>query len=100
MNWQKCKRNKRSFSRKQCAKGGRAVRGYDTAEDVRMRALHDAKGMVLREGVTYSADGEKHWQKRRALHGRVDQVELVCDGAVIRTTGESLLRNGLRWLRG
>lgn len=56
--------------------------------------------MVLREGVTYSADGEQHWQKRRALLGRTDQVELVCDGQIVKTTGETLLRNKLRWLRG
>mgnify|MGYP001570603968 FL=1 len=84
----------------QCAKGGRVCRGYETADDVRQRAMLDAKGMVLREGVTYSADGAHPWQKRRALHGRTDQVELVYDNQVIRTTGETLLRNKLRWLRG
>lgn len=98
MNWQKHKKNKRGFTREQCSRGGSRTRGYETEEDARQRALLDAKGKVLREGVTYSADGESHWQKRRALFGRVDQIELVCDGVVIKTTGESLLRNKLRWL--
>lgn len=64
------------------------------------QSLLDAKGMVLRHGVTYTADGAKHWCKRRALYGRTDQVELVCEGRVVATTGESLLRNKRRWLRG
>jgi hypothetical protein len=100
MNWQKRKRNKRGFTLEQCRKGGSAVRGYKTAEEVRQRVLQDAKGMVLREGVTYTSEGEKRWCKRRALYGRTDQVELLCDGKVIKTTGESLLRNKLKWIRG
>ena len=98
MNWKKRKKNKRGFTLDQCRKGGRASRGYETEEDSRQRALLDAKGEILREGVTYTANGESHWQKRRALFGRIDQIELVCNGAVIKTTGESLLRNKLRWL--
>jgi len=104
MTWKKRKKNKRGFTLEQCRKGGRVTRGYETAEDARQRALQDAKGLVLRSGVTYSVKSgqlvELHWQKRRALHGRSDQVELVCNGSVIRTTGETLLRNDLRWLRG
>jgi hypothetical protein len=99
MNWQKHKKNKRGFTREQCRKGGFATRGYETSADARSRALQDAKGMVLREGVTYSAQGDLHWKKRRALHGRTDQIELVCNGTVVKTTGNSLLRNKLRWLR-
>lgn len=100
MNWQKHKRNKRGFTLEQCRKGGFAVRGGETEEEARQRALQDAKGMVLREGVTYTAGGAKHWCKRRALYGRTDQVELICEGRVVATTGESLLRGKRRWLRG
>lgn len=99
MSWKKRKKNKRGFTREQCRKGGQATRGYETAEDARIRTLHDAKGMVLREGVTYTAAGATPWCKRRALYGRTDQVEIVCEGRVVATTGESRLRNKLRWLR-
>jgi len=104
MNWKKLKKNKRGFTLEQCRKGGKAVRGGEFAEEARQRALHDAKGRVLRSGVTYSMHlGElviNEWQKRRAVRGRVDQVELLCNGRIVRTMGESCLRNGLRWLKG
>lgn len=93
-------KNKRGFTVEQCRAGGRCIRGGESADEVRQRVLADAKGLVLREGVTYSADGVVHWQKRRALLGRTDQIELVCDGVVVRTLGESGLRGRLRWLRG
>lgn len=104
MSYKSRRLNKHRFTPDQCARGGRAVRGGEFAEEARLRALHDAKGRVLREGVTYSVHlGElvvNQWQKRRALRGRVDQVELLCNGRIIRTTGETCLRNGLRWLKG
>lgn len=83
-------------------KGGRPIRGGEFAEDVRQRALMDAKGLVLRRGMFYTA---KHpdglpWVKRRSLLGRTDQIELVYAGKVRVTTGETLLRNELRWVRG
>jgi len=87
------------FTRAQCVKGGSVCRGFETADDARGRALLDAKGLILREGITYDAHGAHPWQKRRAIAGRIDQVELVYDGRVIKTTGESLLRNRLHWLR-
>ena len=55
------------------------------ADTVRRRALDDARGLLLREGVTYRAGGETHWQLRRSLRGRVNQVDLVVDGVVWRT---------------
>lgn len=55
-------------------------------ETIRMRALHDAKGTIIRQGCTYTSDGETDWQMRRAVHGRVNQVELVVGGE-IRATG-------------
>lgn len=98
MHYKSKRRHKHRFTSEQCAKGGRAVRGGEFAEEARQRALQDAKGLVLREGVTYSTNGARHWQKRRALHGRTDQIELVCNGSVVKTIGQTLLRNNLHWL--
>jgi len=49
---------------------------------LRMRALHDAKGHVVREGATYRASGVTHWQVRRAVEGRIDMFEFVANGRV------------------
>ncbi len=66
----------------------RMERGPD-AETRRRRALHDARGTVLREGVTYKGDGSVvPWCVRRALAGRVNQVEIVVAGRVWRIVGE------------
>lgn len=67
--------------------GGRTPRP-EQAEDARKRALHDARGLVLREGVTYHGDGRiTPWQVRRSLRGRTDQLDLVAPGHAIRTAG-------------
>lgn len=87
------------FTLDACSRGGSRVRGYETADDARQRMLQDAKGMVLREGVTYTAEGETAWQKRRALHGRTNQIEMTANGKVVLTTGETKLKNTLRWLK-
>ncbi len=100
MRHKSSKRNKGGFTKSQCSKGGQASSG--TTVDARQSALIDAKGMVLREGMFYSSnhpDGQD-WCKRRALVGRVDQVELVYAGDIRKTTGETLLRNDLRWMAG
>jgi hypothetical protein len=52
-----------------------------------LRAQHEAKGQVLREGCTYAATGETQWQVRRSVAGRVDQLDLVANGEVVRTAG-------------
>ena len=54
---------------------------------MRMRALWDAKGKVLREGCTYTADGETKWAVRRSLRGRVNQIDLMANGEVVRCCG-------------
>jgi hypothetical protein len=70
----------------------RAAWGAD-ADTLRRRALYDARGQVVREGVTYSADrGETHWSLRRSVDGRVDQFDSVIDGVVVRTGGLRRLR--------
>ena len=62
----------------------RLLRPVD-ADTLRRRALDDARGLLLREGVTYRADSATHWRLHRSFRGRVNQVDLVVDGAVWRT---------------
>ena len=63
----------------------RIERGPD-AESVRMRAMHDAKGQVVRHGMTYRASGETPWCVRRSVDGNVRQFDLV-DGGQVKITG-------------
>lgn len=73
----------RRSQRVQAAK--RMERGPD-ADTVRLRALHDARGTVLREGVTYKGDGRiVPWCVRRSVAGRVNQVDIVAEGRVWHT---------------
>lgn len=55
------------------------------ADTVRRRALEDARGHVIREGVSYRADRTITWKIRRSLRGRINQVDFVIDGVVWRT---------------
>lgn len=57
----------------------------------RMRALHDAKGQVLREGCTYTAAGATNWQVRRSIAGRINQLDLVANSTIIKTCGSRRL---------
>lgn len=62
------------------------ARGPD-AETLRRRALDDARGELIREGVTYRGDGRVvEWSVRRSISGRVNQVDIVVAGKVWRTT--------------
>ena len=56
-------------------------------ETLRMRALDDARGQVLRSGVCWKEGKELHWQVRRSVLGRVNQFDLVSNGRVILTAG-------------
>lgn len=60
-------------------------------ETQRMRALHDAKGQVLREGCTYTAAGAINWQVRRSIAGRINQLDLVANSTIIKTCGRRRL---------
>lgn len=62
-------------------------------DTMRWRALHDARGRVIREGITYTATGATAWQLTRSIRGRVNQVDLRVAG-VVRRTGS--LRAALR----
>jgi len=62
------------------------------------RALHDAKGQTIREGCTYTTGTVRPWLLRRSLHGRTDQVDLLIDGAVVRTCGRCEADSAIRWM--
>lgn len=66
------------------------------ADTLRRRALHDARGTVLREGCTYSATGEQRWQVVRSVHGRTDQRDITINGQLFKTCGP---RHLPAWLR-
>jgi hypothetical protein len=65
-------------------------------ETVRARALHEARGRLLREGRTYFAQACTHWQVRRSQHGRTDQRDVIVNGKLWRTCGPRRLP---AWLR-
>jgi len=70
----------------------RMERGPD-AETIRRRAMEDARGTVLRHGVTFFGDGRVvAWEIRRAVRGRIDQLEVVVDGRVWLIGGRRAVR--------
>lgn len=77
----------------------RLARGIDWHTQ-RMRAAHDAKGQVLREGTSYRYGRTTNWQIVRSVFGRVNQFDLVINGRVWRTgsirSAQSAVRYG-RW---
>jgi hypothetical protein len=57
------------------------------ADTARSRALWDAKGRVVRCGVTFRAGAVVSWVVRRSLEGRTDQWDLVADGRLVNRMG-------------
>ena len=92
-----------SYSRRRAAASSRGRRmararwsrphvGEPTADTMRGQALRDAKGRILREGITYHGDGRTTpWQIRRSLHGRTNQLDIVAAGQIHRTLGRRRL---------
>lgn len=77
-----------------------ASRG-DDAETTRARALDDARGMVLRHGMTYSAaapDGVA-WTILRSKQGRVNQVDLHIGPALVATCSLRTLTRAMKRAR-
>jgi len=75
----------------------RLVRGPD-ADTLHRRALHDARGQIVREGITFFGDGRVvPWCVQRSIAGRVDQFDLALSGRVVRTGG---LRRVAGWFAG
>ncbi len=70
------------------------------ADTLRMRALHDRRGTLIRSGVLirWHGDGLRvvPWEIRHSLRGRVNQVDCIRCGVLRRTcslrTAERLLR--------
>lgn len=73
----------------------RQVRGVD-ADTLHRRALHDARGQLLRHGCTFTASGVVEWEIRRSRSGRVNQLDVFVSGRLWRTAGA---RRIARWLR-
>lgn len=72
---------KRAEASNRVQQAARMLREPD-ADTLRYRALHDARGQVVREGVTYRASSITIWQVRRAVAGRTNQFEFVANGRV------------------
>ena len=63
------------------------------ADTLRRRALSDARGQIIRDGVTYFGAGRvTPWSVQRSVRGRVDQFDIVVAGRVWRTGGARRLR--------
>ena len=75
----------------------RLTRGPD-AETIRRRAIADARGQILRAGVTYFGDGRVvPWLVRRSLAGRCNQLDLLLGGRLVRTVGARTLAHLFRF---
>lgn len=74
------------------AKAAKRIGQDIDADTLRMRSLWDAKGQVLREGVTYKSTGEVAWAIARSIHGRINQIDVIVNGSVWATAGARRLR--------
>lgn len=73
----------RRYTLEQCSRGGRNKPRHDeTFEEVLGRFRDDRKGLVIAEGVTYTAKGESTWQVRHST-AHANQFDVVADGKVI-----------------
>lgn len=89
--------SKRELGRKRGLASARAWAPREADADTLMRrALHDARGKVLREGVCWKEGRELHWQVRRSIHGKVNQFDLISNGRVIQTCGKRQLAKEFR----
>ena len=73
----------------------RMERGPD-ADTLRKRAAHDARGKVLREGVTFRGDAPSDfWQVVRSRKGRVSQCDCLLNGQLVKTCS---LKLAAKWV--
>lgn len=83
--------------RSQRVQAARRIEQGPDAETLRARALHDRRGTVIREGVTYFGDGRVvQWCVRHSVAGRSDQFDIVADGRTWRTGGPRLIRRFMK----
>lgn len=94
-NWRTKRRERRRLRAQAMARASnrvqaaaRLTRPVD-ADTLRRRALHDARGRVIREGITIRPAGEllmvTSWEVRRSFYGRTNQVDCIVGGRVLRT---------------
>lgn len=105
-NWRTKRRHRRRLRAQAMARASNRVQALARlqreipADTMRRRALHDARGQVLREGFTARVAGAvimvTGWEVRRSYHGRTNQVDCIIGGRVLRTcsrrTADRLLR--------
>jgi hypothetical protein len=75
----------------------RIARGEPLPEAI-ARAKQDARGEVLREGVTYSAahtDGQT-WQIVRSLAGRTNQVDVILGNQTKQISGYRTIKRAMK----
>lgn len=95
------KENRSAKAREFSARGAavraqrRLEKGVD-ADTLRARALHDARGMIEREGASYGSAGEHHWTIRRTVFGRINQKDFLLDGCLVSTAGVRKLCEPMR----
>ena len=73
----------------------RRALGVD-AETLAWREKQDARGQLIREGCTYSAEGEQRWSVIRSVRGRTTQRDVIVNGQLFKTCGPRRLP---AWLR-
>lgn len=79
--------------RSQAAQSASRIALGPDADTLRRRALHDARGQIVREGVTYFGDGRVvPWCVRRSIAGRVDQFDVIANGQLWRTGGQRKIK--------
>ena len=80
--------SKRELGRKRGLASAKAWTPHELdADTLRKRALHDARGQVVREGCDYDSHGEKNWKVQRSIYGRITQFDLLANGQPVESTG-------------
>lgn len=84
--------------RSHVARMANAAERGETLEAAIWRAKQDARGQVLRRGVTYSAahPGGQPWTILRSKAGRVNQVDLHVGAELVATCGLRTIERGMK----
>jgi hypothetical protein len=77
---------RRELGRKRGLASAKAWRPHPAdADTMRLRALHDRRGELIREGMSYRNGREISWRILRSIRGRINQVDLLIDNQHWRT---------------